>query len=175
MTTMEFSRQLINMKPNMERFAYRLTYNKDDAMDLMQDTYLKALTSKDKFAEFTNLRAWVYTIMKNTFINNYRKSVRENTAFDNSASLYLLNNFVESHLERPDSAIAYKEVRKEVDALDDDLKKPLMMFTEGFKYREIADELNLKIGTVKNRIFLARRKLMESLRDYQYVDYGHSN
>jgi RNA polymerase sigma factor (sigma-70 family) len=167
MTALEFSRELIRLNDNMERFARRLTYNAEEAKDLLQDTYLKALTCRDQFVEFTNLNAWTYTIMKNTFINNYRKSVRENTAFDNSETLFLLNNFAESPLLRPDSEVTYKEIISDIDALEDKIKTPFRMHTEGYKYQEIAETLNVKIGTVKSRIFGARKKLMEKLCDYQ--------
>ncbi len=167
MTAMEFSRELINLNDNMERFARCLTYNAEEAKDLLQDTYLKALSYRDKFVEFTNLKAWAFTIMKNTFINNYRKSVRENKTFDNSETLFLLNNLAESQLSRPESEFIYKEINNDLDALADEFKIPFRMHTEGYKYSEIAENLNLKIGTVKSRIFLARKKLMETLNDYQ--------
>ena len=70
MTTMEFNTRLINMEDRLERFALSLTSDREAAKDLLQETYVKALSSKDKFIEFTNFEAWAYTIMKNTFINN---------------------------------------------------------------------------------------------------------
>jgi RNA polymerase sigma factor (sigma-70 family) len=167
MTAIEFSKELIGLEDSMERFARYLTYNTEEAKDLLQDTYLKALSYRDKFVEFTNLKAWTLTIMKNTFINNYRKSVRENAAFDNSETVFLLNNSAESQLSRPESEFIYKEINNDIDSLADEFKIPFRMHTEGYKYNEIADNLNLKIGTVKSRIFFARKKLMESLHDYQ--------
>lgn len=167
MTAMEFSRELIGLEESMERFARYLTYNVDEAKDLLQDTYLKALSYRDKFVEFTNLKAWTFAIMRNTFINNYRKSVREKTIFDNSETVFLLNNLTESQLSKPESEIIYKEINNDIDALADEFKIPFRMHTEGYKYQEIAENLNLKIGTVKSRIFLARKKLMETLNDYQ--------
>jgi RNA polymerase sigma-70 factor (ECF subfamily) len=166
MTAMEFNNELINMEDSLERFALSLTSNREEAKDLLQETYLKALTYRDKFQEFTNLKAWAYTIMKNTFINNYRKAVRENTTVDSTKDLYYLNNSKESHLVKPDSEFSYKEINKAIEELDDDFKVPFRMHTEGFKYKEIADKLDLKIGTVKSRIFFTRKKLMESLKDY---------
>ena len=166
MTAMEFNNELINMEDSLERFALSLTSNREEAKDLLQETYLKALTYRDKFQEFTNLKAWAYTIMKNTFINNYRKAVRENTTVDNTKDLYYLNNSKESYLERPDSEFSTKEITKAIETLDDDFKIPFQMHTEGFKYKEIADHLELKIGTVKSRIFFTRKKLMEALKDY---------
>jgi RNA polymerase sigma factor (sigma-70 family) len=167
MTALEFSNNLISLEDTMERFARRLTYNVDEAKDLLQDTYLKALSSRDKFVEFTNLKAWAFTIMKNTFINNYRKSVRQNTAFDNSETLFLLNNLAESQLARPESEFIYKEINKNIDDLEDEVRIPFRMHLEGYKYKEIAEDLDLKVGTVKSRIFWARKKLMDRLYDYQ--------
>ena len=167
MTTMEFNSKLIDMEDNLERFALSLTSNRDEAKDLLQETYLKALTYKDKFVEFTNLKAWAFTIMKNTFINNYRKSIRENTSVDNTKDLYFLNNVRESQLVSPDSDFAYKEINKAINELEDEFKIPFRMHTEGYKYKEIAETLDLKIGTVKSRIFFTRKKLMETLRDFK--------
>ena len=79
MTSIEFNHKLISMEVRLERFALSLTADREAAKDLLQETYVKALSSKDKFIEFTNFDAWAYTIMKNTFINNYRKAVRQNT------------------------------------------------------------------------------------------------
>ena len=104
--------------------------------------------------------------MKNTFINNYRKSVRENTTVDNTKDLFYLNNSKESGLVKPDSQYHMKEINKAIEKLDNDFKLPFRMHTEGYKYKEIASELDLKIGTVKSRIFFTRKKLMESLKDY---------
>jgi RNA polymerase sigma factor (sigma-70 family) len=167
MTSQEFSSKLISMKDNIERFALFLTYNREDAKDLLQETYLKALTNKDNYSEVDNFKAWTFTIMKNTFINNYRRSVRKNAIILDIENLALLNNITESQFIKPESEIACKEINKRLDALDDELKIPFRMYTEGYKYKEIARNLNLKIGTVKSRIFFARRKLMETLHYYQ--------
>jgi RNA polymerase sigma factor (sigma-70 family) len=167
MTTQEFSSKLISMKDNIERFALFLTYNREEAKDLLQETYLKALNYKDKYSEVDNFKAWTFTIMKNTFINNYRRSVRENAIFLKTENLSLLKDITETQFVRPDSGIACKEINCGIDALEDEFKIPFRMYTEGYKYKEIARNLNLKIGTVKSRIFFARRKLMETLHDYQ--------
>ena len=151
----------------MERFALSLTYNTEKAKDLLQETYLKALTYKDEYIEVANFKAWAFTIMKNTFINNYRKSVREKTIFFKTENLSLLANIPESQLASPDSEIASREINKVIEALDNEFKLPFRLHTEGYKYKEIAQNLNLKIGTVKSRIFFARKKLMETLHDYQ--------
>jgi RNA polymerase sigma factor (sigma-70 family) len=166
MTAMEFNYQLTNLSGNLERFALSLTSNSEDAKDLLQETFAKAITYRDKFEDNTNLKAWTFTIMKNTFINNYRRAVKANTTFDNTDDLYYLNLNKEATFETPDSQYSVKEIQKTIDALDDDFKMPFLMHTQGYKYKEIADTLDLKIGTVKSRIFFTRKKLMEKLKGY---------
>jgi len=167
MTAVEFNYQLTNLSSNLERFALSLTSNVEDAKDLLQETFAKAIAYRDKFEDNTNLKAWTFTIMKNTFINNYRRSVKANTTFDNTEDLYYLNINREVTVETPDSEYSVKEIQKSIDQLDDDFKLPFLMHTQGFKYKEIADKLDLKIGTVKSRIFFTRKKLMEKLKDYE--------
>jgi RNA polymerase sigma factor (sigma-70 family) len=166
MTAIEFNHKLVDLEPNLKRFARSLTYNREEANDLVQETYLKALSNRDQFVQFTNLKAWTYTIMKNTFINKYRKNQRENTTFDTTDDLYYMNLTKEPAYEAPDSEYSTKEITKSIEQLDDEFKVPFQMHTSGFKYKEIADALDLKIGTVKSRIFFTRKKLMESLKEY---------
>jgi RNA polymerase sigma factor (sigma-70 family) len=166
MTVHEFNNSLIGMKPNLQRFAMSLTSDRDSALDLVQDTYLKAITYKDKFVDYTNLKAWVFTIMKNTFINNYRRNVKENTLIDGTQDLYYLNMPHDKGFVSPESTYAEAEIEKAIDSLNDEFKIPFRMHIDGFKYKEIADKLHLKIGTVKSRIFFTRQKLMLILKDY---------
>jgi RNA polymerase sigma factor (sigma-70 family) len=166
MTAIEFNYQLTNLSGNLERFALSLTSNSEDAKDLLQETFAKAITYRDKFEDNTNLKAWTFTIMKNTFINNYRRAVKANTTFDNTDDLYYLNINKETTFETPDSQFSVKEIQKSIDELDNDFKMPFLMHTQGYKYKEIADTLDLKIGTVKSRIFFTRKKLMEKLKGY---------
>ncbi|MBW6497631.1 MAG: RNA polymerase sigma factor [Bacteroidales bacterium] len=165
MTAMEFNYKLLGLQKNLKYFAYTLTSNYEDAQDLVQETFLKALTNRDKFTEDTNLKAWTFTIMKNTFINNYRQSVRNNTILDKTDDLYYLNLSKESNDGMPDSAYATKEIHKEIKRIDKDQRKPFEMYNDGYKYKEIADKLNLSIGTVKSRIFFTRKKLMEAINE----------
>jgi RNA polymerase sigma-70 factor, ECF subfamily len=166
MTAHEFNSSLIGMKSNLQRFAMSLTSDRDSALDLVQDTYLKAITYKDKFADFTNLKAWVFTIMKNTFINNYRRNVKENTLIDGTKDLYYVNMPHDKGSISPESNYAEAEIQKAIDSLSDEFRIPFRMHLDGFKYKEIADKLDLKIGTVKSRIFFTRQKLMLILKDY---------
>lgn len=167
MTSNEFNNSLIEMKGNLQRFAMSLTSDRDSALDLVQDTYLKAITYKDKFVDYTNVKAWVFTIMKNTFINNYRRSLKENTIIDGTQDLYYLNMPHDKGFISPESEFSQGEIEKAIESLNDDFRIPFKMHIEGFKYHEIAEKLGLKIGTVKSRIFFTRQKLMNILRDYE--------
>jgi RNA polymerase sigma-70 factor (ECF subfamily) len=167
MTQHEFTSNLIDMKGNLQRFAMSLTSDRDTALDLVQDTYVKAITYKDKFVDYTNLKAWVFTIMKNTFINNYRRNVKENTIIDGTQDLYYINQPSDKGFISPESIYSAAEIEKAIDSLSDEFRVPFMMHVEGFKYKEIADKLGLKIGTVKSRIFFTRQKLMLMLKDYE--------
>ncbi|HAF28712.1 MAG TPA: RNA polymerase subunit sigma [Bacteroidales bacterium] len=167
MTAIEFNHQLIGLETKLSRFAMSLTSNKVEAQDLLQETYLKALSHRDKFIGYSNLKAWAFTIMKNTFINNYRKQQKENTHNDTTQNLYFLNLSRELSPARPDNEYTTSEILREIENLSDEFKKPFTMFLSGYKYKEIADELDLKIGTVKSRIFFTRKRLMEKLKDFQ--------
>jgi RNA polymerase sigma-70 factor, ECF subfamily len=166
MTQYEFNNSLLEMKSNLQRFAMSLTSDRDTALDLVQDTYLKAITYKDKFVDYTNLKAWVFTIMKNTFINNYRRNVKENTIIDGTQDLYYINQPHDKGFISPESSYSESEIERAIDSLSDEFRVPFRMHIDGYKYKEIADELGLKIGTVKSRIFFTRQKLMLILKDY---------
>lgn len=168
MTAIEFNYQLTNLSESLKRFALSLTSNHEDASDLLQETFVKAISYRDKFADNTNLKAWTFTIMKNTFINNYRRIIKSNTTFDNTNDLYYLNLYKESKTDHPETMVSANEINKHIGKLEDDFKIPFEMHLQGFKYKEIARKLGLKLGTVKSRIFFTRKKLMESLgKDYQ--------
>lgn len=166
MTTIEFNNNLIGMRSNLQRFAMSLTSDRDTALDLVQDTYLKAITHKELFVDYTNLKAWVFTIMKNTFINNYRRNVKENTIIDGTRDLYYINMPHDKGYISPESQYTESEIEKAIDSLDDDFRIPFRMHLDGYKYKEISEKLGLKIGTVKSRIFFTRQKLMLMLKDY---------
>lgn len=167
MTAVEFNHNLIGMQSYLEYFARKLTNNNhDDAQDLVQETMLKALTFREKFVHQTNFKAWLFTIMKNIFINNYRRNVKARTIIDTTDNLFYLNNTEDSPIS-PESELSEKEIRKNINSLEDDHRIPFEMHTQGFKYKEIAEELDISIGTVKSRIFFGRRKLMDKLEDFQ--------
>lgn len=163
MTALEFNYQLTSLRESLEGFAISLTSNREDAHDLLQETFVKAISYRDKYTDDTNLKAWAFTIMKNTFINNYRRLVKANTTFDHTDDLYYLNLNRESGIENPESSLSAKEIEQHIERLEDEFKVPFNMHLQGYKYKEIADNLGLKIGTVKSRIFFTRKRLMSSL------------
>lgn len=159
MSEVEFGAAIHNYEKPLFGFAMKLTKDDSDAKDLMQETYVKAYTNKDKFREGTNLNAWLFTIMKNSFITQYQKTKRRQTYVDQSEDLHLLNTAMSYN----DGArnLSLTELEKRIDALDEKHKYPFLMYIEGYKYQEIADELNIPLGTVKNRIHVARYEMQE--------------
>ena len=168
MTAIEFNQQLINQRAPLKNFAYSLTLNSEEAQDLVQETYLKALKYRDKFADASNLKAWLYTIMKNTFINTYRRSVKTRQIITQTDDLSMVKPLNGSNSPSAESQINLKHINKAVDSLEEEYKIPFMRYFDGYKYKEIADELDLPIGTVKSRIFLARKKLMSDLKEFAF-------
>jgi len=165
MTAVQFDQRLLSMQDRLLYFALSLTANDDAARDLLQETTLKALTYREQFVNNTNFKAWVFTIMKNTFINNYRKDQKTRTTFDSTEDAIRVAYKRNYASETPENIYAVMEMSSKVEKLDDDFRIPFKMHTQGFKYKEIADELNLPIGTVKSRIFFTRKKLQEMLKD----------
>ena len=159
MSQVEFYSKLDDMSSLLHSFAYNLTKNVEDAKDLFQETAFRALTNKDKFRPGTNFKAWLFTIMKNIFINNYRKKTKANTIMDSTDNLYYINSGNSSISNQGDSNIMMQELTKMVRELEETIKVPFLMHYQGFKYQEIADYLDLPLGTVKSRIFFARREL----------------
>ncbi len=163
MTSMEFNSKLSGLTTLLHSFAYNLTKNSEDAKDLYQETSFRALSNREKFQPGTNFKAWMFTIMKNIFINNYRKKVKANTILDTTDNQYYLNSGRHSTSNAAEGDIMLKELNALVSALDDSIRIPFLMHFEGFKYQEIADELLLPLGTVKSRIFFARKELKEKI------------
>ncbi len=167
MASAKFQTNLMNLQSNLLNFAYMLTSNRDDAYDLLQDTTLKALDNEDKYADNTNFKGWVFTIMRNIFINNYRRAGRAATVVDTTENLYHLNLSQDSGLETPEGSFGAAELTDAINEFADEYRIPFSMHVAGYKYNEIADEMNLPLGTVKSRIFFARKKLQERFADYR--------
>jgi len=170
MSTFEFQDHFDQLSSVLHTFAYNLTKNVEDAKDLFQETAFRAMSNKEKFQAGTNFKAWLFTIMKNIFINNYRKKMKANTIKDSTDNLYYLNSGTTAINNKADSNIMMDELLGMVEALDESLRIPFVMHYEGFKYQEIADHLDLPLGTVKSRIFFARKELKSLIRHrYQNV------
>ena len=159
MSTLEFNGRYEGMSKLLHSFAYNLTKNTEDAKDLYQETSFRALTNRDKFRPGTNFKAWLFTIMKNIFINNYRKKMRANTIMDSTDNDYYINSGSVVISNKAESNIMMDELTAMIDGMEDGIRIPFMMHYEGFKYQEIADKLELPLGTVKSRIFFARKEM----------------
>ena len=170
MTTIEFTSKFRELSPPLNTFALNLTKNSEDAADLYQETAYRAIMNKDKFRPGTNLKAWLFTIMKNIFINNYRKKSKMNTIMDSTDNMYYINSGSVVIGNKAESNILMDELNKMVESLDDNIKLPFKMHFDGFKYQEISEELNLPLGTVKSRIFFARKALKQKIKSH----YGDS-
>ena len=157
----------MSLQANLLNFAYMLTSNRDDAYDLLQDTTLKALDNEDKYADNTNFKGWVFTIMRNIFINNYRRAGRAATVIDTTENLYHLNLSQDSGLDTPEGSYTAAEFTSAIAELPAEYSVPFNMHVQGFKYTEIAEKMNLPLGTVKSRIFFARKRLQSLLKDYR--------
>ncbi len=169
MSTVEFFNQLKQQTQTLNNFAYSLTRDSEDAKDLYQETAFRALSNRDKFQPGTNFKAWLITIMKNIFINNYRRKIKGGIVSDNSENQYFFNSLNNSVLNRAESDIMMKELNRMVESLDDSLKIPFLRYYHGFKYQEIADELHLPLGTVKSRIFFARKALKNMIGNHYQI------
>ena len=163
-----FKKRLLGLQSNLMNFAFQLTTSREAAADLVQDTTLKVLDNEEKYVDNVNFKGWVFTIMRNIFINNYRRQVRSATVVDNTEDLYHLNISQESGLSTPEGSFAAKEISSAINAFSDEYRIPFNMYIAGYKYSEIADKMGLPLGTVKSRIFFARKRLREQLADFAY-------
>ena len=167
MGSVTFTQNLLSMQSELHRFAMKLTADQEEANDLLQETSLKALDNEEKYTPDTNFKGWMYTIMRNIFINNYRKTVRDQTFVDQTDNLFHLNLPQDSGFESTEGNYDLKEIRKIVNSLPKEYRVPFSMYVSGFKYREIAEKLALPIGTVKSRIFFTRQRLQRDLKDFR--------
>ncbi|MFM8449777.1 MAG: RNA polymerase sigma factor [Haliscomenobacter sp.] len=172
MSQLEFEVKFGQMTALLHSFAYNLTKNTEDAKDLYQETAYRAMTNMDKFRAGTNFKAWLFTIMKNIFINNYRKRTKSNTIIDSTDNLYFLNSGDVSISNHAETNMLMDELTGMIEHLDGSIRVPFMMHYQGYKYQEIADYLDLPLGTVKSRIFFARKELKETIqKKYQHIDF----
>ncbi len=148
-----FKTSVLGMQSNLLSFALKLTLNRDEAHDLVQDTTLKALNNEEKFVDNANFKGWMLTIMRNIFINNCRKNARENTMIDTSEDLYQLNLSQDSGVGTLEGAYAINEISQIIASFPADFREPFSLHVAGYKYEEISERLDMPLGTVKSRIF----------------------
>jgi RNA polymerase sigma-70 factor (ECF subfamily) len=166
-----FEREVLPLLPNLYSAALRMTRNPADAEDLVQETYLRAYRGFSGFEEGTNLRAWMYRILTNTFINSYRKKQREPVTVqeDDLDEWYLYDRLGESGVEPSAEAEVIRsmpdeDVQKALEALPEGFRLAVLLAdVEGFSYKEIAEILGIPIGTVMSRLHRGRRALEKAL------------
>ncbi|HVZ56015.1 MAG TPA: RNA polymerase sigma factor [Chitinophagaceae bacterium] len=166
MSAIEFNELLLDNVEFLKPFAINLTRDSEAANDLYQETVYKALANQDKYNAGTNIKAWLFTIMRNIFINNYRRKVKQQTIFDNTANEFLLNSRQGSLADSAETVIRVKEIREAIAGLPEIFKTPFLLYFEGYKYQEIAMALNEPLGTIKSRIHFARKLLKEQIQRY---------
>lgn len=163
MSTTEFDRVLLQNADFLKPFAINLTRDSEAANDLYQETLYKALANHEKYNAGTNIKAWLFTIMRNIFINDYRRKAKQRTIFDNSSNDFLLNTKQATVTNTAESELRMKEINAAIYQLPDIFKTPFQLYFDGYKYQEIADIMGEPLGTVKSRIHFARKLLKERL------------
>lgn len=159
MSVADFDQVLINNTEFLRPFAFTLTRDQEEAKDLVQETLFRALANKEKYNIGTNIKAWMYTIMRNIFINNYRRKSKQNTIFDHTANDFLIDANQGAVANEAIAKLNMKEVMEAVQKLPEIFRNPFLLYFDGFKYHEIADMLHEPLGTIKSRIHFARKLL----------------
>ena len=165
MNAIAFTEQLMDMEQSLTKYAHHFKLGSEDSRDLVQETYLKAILNREKFVDNRYLKAWVFTIMRNTFINNYRQNLLHKTFYEIADESYSAKHTLMADSDDPDSALSTIEINQKIEQLRDCFRIPFKMYIAGFRYKEIAEKININIGTVKSRIFLARKLLISQLDD----------
>jgi RNA polymerase sigma-70 factor (ECF subfamily) len=163
-SSLDFNQMLLTNAESLRPFAVTLTHDTETAKDLFQETLYRALANKEKYNVGTNIKAWLYTIMRNIFINNYRRKSKQQIVLDNSPNDFLLNSI--TTFNAAVANINVKEIQKAIFELPVIFKRPFLLFYEGFRYHEIADMLSEPLGTIKSRIHFARKLLKAQIERY---------
>ena len=166
MSSPEFNQMLLSNADFLKPFAVNLTRDTEAANDLYQETLYKALANQEKYNAGTNIKAWLFTIMRNIFINNYRRKAKQKTIFDNTPNDYLINLKQATVSNDAESDMRIKEIRKAIQQLPEIFKTPFLLYFDGYKYNEIAEVLNEPLGTIKSRIHFARKLLKEQINRF---------
>ena len=170
MTSDNLMKRVLAYDDRLRQFATYLTRNQYDAEDLLQDTYLKVMQNAEHYSDDTNLKAWVFTIMRNTFINGYRRKQKSKVVSSEGDDNVQFTSTATVSADAADLPLYVSEITTAISSMKENQRDALELYIDGFKYQEIADQLNISIGTVKSRIFFARQKLMNTLTDYSTVD-----
>lgn len=166
MPAIEFNRILLNNTEFLKPFAFTLTRDNEAAKDLLQETLYRALANQDKYRMDTNIKAWLYTIMRNIFINDYRRKVKQAIIPDSTPNEYLINQYQGAVANAAIAGIHLKEVQKAIHNLPNIFRNPFLLYFDGYKYHEIADMLGEPLGTIKSRIHFARKLLKSHVERY---------
>ncbi|MFZ4860582.1 RNA polymerase sigma factor [Sphingobacterium sp. Mn56C] len=168
MNKFEFNNLIVRHSDSLKSYARNFTKDTEDANDLVQDTLLKAVTYFGSFREGTNLKGWLYTIMKNTFINNYRRITKSNSFITKEEDISNANLVGSATRNLGENKFIREDINSALDNLSLEYYTPFTMYFEGYKYHEISTYLNIPIGTVKTRIHIARKAMKKSLAIYNY-------
>ena len=168
MTRFEFNTLVVQHTESLRGYALHFTRDNEDANDLVQDTMLKAVTYHRRFREGTNLKGWLYTIMKNTFINNYRRIVKTAGLISQANEISNAHLFHSATRNAGERKFIMEDINTAMAHLSEEYYVPFSMYYEGYKYHEIAEHLRIPIGTVKTRIHVARRTMKKTLQTYKY-------
>lgn len=173
-TSIDFGPEILQYESILRPFAFNLTKSREATEDLIQDTFYRALSNSEKFMEGTNIKAWLFTIMRNTFINNYRRQKKSNVITDTSDNQYFLNST--KRIEKNDSERSFlaEDISKAMSEVSNDFTEPFIMYFNGFSYQEISEQLDLPLGTVKSRIFFARKELQSKLKGIGVSNSGNN-
>jgi len=166
MISIEFNQILLSSAEFLRPFATTLTRDAEAAKDLFQETMYRALANKEKYNVGTNIKAWLYTIMRNIFINNYRRKSKHNIVLDHTANDFLLNYKQVTVANEAISNINSKEIQEAIFNLPEIFKNPFLLYYDGFKYHEIAETLHEPLGTIKSRIHFARKLLKAEIERF---------
>ena len=166
MSSVEFNELLLNNTEFLKPFAITLTRDSEVAKDLLQETMFRALANKEKYNVGTNIKAWLYTIMRNIFINNYRRKSKQSTIFDRSPNEFLLNYNQVTTTNAAEGALKMKDMQFAIHRLPEIFRNPFLLYFEGYKYHEIAELLTEPLGTIKSRIHFARKLLKMQISRY---------
>jgi RNA polymerase sigma factor (sigma-70 family) len=166
MSTINLNNEICNHRPCLETFAMKFTADVEDANDLVQDTIIKAIRYHNLYREGTNLRGWLYTIMRNTFINNYRRNGRRKSIVMVTDDLNAQQLKHSASKNLGEGKFVMEDIHKAMENLLPEYSIPFLKYFEGYKYHEIAEELQIPIGTVKTRIYMARQLLKSQLKMY---------